>query len=133
MMSRFNVYKYTTIIVDCQFYIDILLASVYIFSVDGLYAIDYDRRMTLKALLEAHGMTQPADLADVLEIDRRHAWLIWWGKQGLSRDLALKLYDRRGIPLDQLLRATGRPTKDHQMPKGRRPGGRQRKDGPAHE
>jgi transcriptional regulator with XRE-family HTH domain len=111
---------------------------VYIFSVDGLYTIDYDRRMTLKALLEAHGMTQPADLADVLEIDRRHAWLIWWGKQGLSRDLALKLYDRRGIPLDQLLRTTGKPTKDHQMPKGRRPGRhrpphRPPGEGPAHE
>jgi len=114
------------------------LEAEYIFSVDGLYTIDYDRRMTLKALLEANGMTQPADLADVLEIDRRHAWLIWWGKQGLSRDLALKLYDRRGIPLDQLLRATGKPTKDHQMPKGRRPGrsrppNRPPGEGPAHE
>jgi hypothetical protein len=75
----------------------------------------------LKALLEAHGMRRPADLADVLEIDRRHAWLIWWGEQGLSRKLALKLYDRRGIPLDQLLRATGKPVKDHRTPKGRRP------------
>jgi hypothetical protein len=75
----------------------------------------------LKALLEAHGMTQPADLADALSIDRRHAWLIWWGKQGLSRALALKLYETTGIPLDQLLRATGKPIKDERTPKGRRP------------
>jgi hypothetical protein len=122
-----NVYKYTSIPTNSQYHIDIFSSSVYIFPVDGLYAIDYDRRMTLKALLEAHGMRQPADLADVLEIDRRHAWLIWWGKQGLSRDLALKLYDRRGIPLDQLLRATGKPLKDPRIPKGRRP--RQRPSG----
>jgi hypothetical protein len=89
------------------------------FSIDGLYDIDYDRRMTLKALLEAHGMTRPADLAHTLGIDRRHAWLIWWGEQGLSRTLALKLYEETGIPLDQLLRATGKPVKDHRTPKGR--------------
>jgi transcriptional regulator with XRE-family HTH domain len=82
--------------------------------------------MTLKALLEAHGMTQPADLADALGIDRRHAWLIWWGEQGLSRALALKLFERTGIPLEQLLRATGKPAKDRRTPKGRRP--RKRKD-----
>jgi hypothetical protein len=80
--------------------------------------------MTLKALLKAHGMTRPADLAHALEIDRRHAWLIWWGKQGLSRTLALKLYERRGIPLDQLLRATEKPVKDQRTPKGRVPGKR---------
>jgi transcriptional regulator with XRE-family HTH domain len=76
--------------------------------------------MTLKALLEAYGMTRPADLADALGIDRRHAWLIWWGEQGLSRPLALKLYEEKGIPLDQLLRATGKPARDPQTPKGRR-------------
>jgi hypothetical protein len=90
--------------------------------VDGLYAVDYDGRMTLKALLEAHGMTRPADLADVLQIDRRHAWLIWWGEQGLSRALTLKLYERTGIPLEQLMRATDKPLKDKRgTPKGRRP------------
>ena len=126
-MFQLNVYKYTTFILDSQWSIDILSKVPYIFLLDGLYAIDYDRRMTLKALLEAHGMMQPADLADVLGIDRRHAWLIWWGKQGLSRDLALRLYDRKGIPLDQLLRASGKPTKDHQAPRGRRP--RRHKEG----
>jgi hypothetical protein len=76
----------------------------------------------LKALLKAHGMTRPADLAHALGIDRRHAWLIWWGKQGISRTLALKLYERRGIPLDQLLRATEKPVRDKtQTPKGRVP------------
>lgn len=75
----------------------------------------------MKALLEAHGMTQPADLADTLGIDRRHAWLIWWGEQGLSRELALKLYERTKIPLEQLLRATGKPTRGQGAPKGRRP------------
>jgi hypothetical protein len=91
------------------------------FSVDGLYAIDYDRRMTLKALLEGHGMTRPSDLAHTLGIDRRHAWLIWWGKQGLSRALALKLFEATGIPLEQILRATARPRKDRRTPKGRPP------------
>jgi hypothetical protein len=73
----------------------------------------------LKALLEAHGMTRPSDLAHAIGIDRRHAWLIWWGKQGLSRALALKLFDATGIPLEQLLRATARPIKDRRTPKGR--------------
>ena len=77
--------------------------------------------MTLKALLEAHGMRQPADLADALGIDRRHAWLIWWGEQGLSRALALRLYEVTKIPLEDLLRATGKPARDPQTPKGRRP------------
>jgi hypothetical protein len=77
--------------------------------------------MTLKALLEAHGMTRPADLAHALDIDRRHAWLIWWGEQGLSRTLALKLYEETGIPLEQLLRATGKPIKNRRTPKGRAP------------
>jgi hypothetical protein len=78
--------------------------------------------MTLKSLLEAHGMKRPSDLAHALEIDRRHAWLIWWGEQGLSRDLTLKLYERTGIPLEQLMRATGKPIRDKtQTPKGRVP------------
>jgi transcriptional regulator with XRE-family HTH domain len=77
--------------------------------------------MTLKALLEAHGMTRPGDLAEALGIDRRHAWLIWWGEQGLSRALALKLYERTHIPLEEILRATGKPTKTHPTPTGRRP------------
>ena len=81
--------------------------------------------MTLKALLEAHGMTRPSDLAHTLGIDRRHAWVIWWGEQGLSRALALKLYEATGIPLDQLLRATGKPGKNRQTPRGRP---RKRKD-----
>jgi hypothetical protein len=94
---------------------------VYIFFIDSLWAIDYDRRMTLKALLEGHGMTRPSDLAHAIGIDRRHAWLIWWGKQGLSRALALKLFEATGIPLEQLLRATARPIKDRRTPKGRPP------------
>jgi plasmid maintenance system antidote protein VapI len=89
--------------------------------------------MTLKTLLEHHGMTRPADLAHTLGIDRRHAWLIWWGKQGLSRALALKLYEETGIPLDQLLRATEKPAKEQRTPKGRVPRQRPPGEGPAHE
>jgi hypothetical protein len=75
----------------------------------------------LKTLLTRHGMKQPSDLADVLKIDRRHAWLLWWGEQGLSRTMALRLFEATKIPLEQLLRATDKPTKDHRTPKGRRP------------
>ncbi len=75
----------------------------------------------MKTLLTRHGMTQPSDLADVLKIDRRHAWLLWWGKQGLSRTMALRLFEATKIPLEHLLRATGEPTNEHLTRKGRRP------------
>jgi hypothetical protein len=131
-MACLDVYKYTTILHDSQYHIDILLEVPYIFLVDGLYAIDYDRRMTLKSLLETHGMKRPSDLAHALGIDRRHAWLIWWGEQGLSRELTLKLYESTGIPLEQLMRATGKPLRDKtQTPKGRVPRQRPPEEGEA--
>ena len=72
--------------------------------------------MTLQELFKVYGIHRPSDLAQAAEIDRRHAWLIWHGKRGIGAKLALRLYERRGIPLDALLRAKARPSAS---PRGR--------------
>jgi transcriptional regulator with XRE-family HTH domain len=81
--------------------------------------------MSLQELLEAHGITQPIELARLLGIDRRHAWEILHGKIRLAPRFVLLLNEKLGIPFEQLLRATikpkparrGRPRK--QPPEGR--------------
>jgi plasmid maintenance system antidote protein VapI len=74
--------------------------------------------MTLQHLLQAHGVARPADLADILEVDRRYAWALWHGKRRFSTRMALKLYDAKGVPVHELLRASVVPGP---LPKGRRP------------
>jgi transcriptional regulator with XRE-family HTH domain len=74
--------------------------------------------MTLQSLLQSYGVSRPADLADILGVDRRYAWALWHGKRRFSTNMALKLYDAKKIPMHELLRAT--ISKDP-IPKGRRP------------
>jgi plasmid maintenance system antidote protein VapI len=61
--------------------------------------------MTLHELFKEYGIHRPSDLAHAAEIDRRHAWMIWHGKRGIGTTLALRLFDKKGIPLEKLLRA----------------------------
>ena len=74
--------------------------------------------MTLQTLLQAYGVSRPADLADILGVDRRYAWALWHGKRRFSTNMALKLYDAKKIPVHELLRAT---IEKEPLPKGRRP------------
>ena len=67
-------------------------------------------------LLRNYGIHRPADLADVLEIGRQYAWQLWNGERKFTTGQALRLFDRRGVPIDQLLRAQVVPGK---VPKGR--------------
>jgi transcriptional regulator with XRE-family HTH domain len=79
--------------------------------------------MTLQELLKTHGIHRPSDLAETVEIDRRYAWMLWHGKRRFSKRLALLLYDRKGIPMHELLRsvpATDTPPEDR-PPRGRPP------------
>jgi transcriptional regulator with XRE-family HTH domain len=74
--------------------------------------------MTLQSLLQSYGVSRPADLADILDVDRRYAWALWHGKRGFSTKMALKLYDAKGVPVHELLRAQ---VVKSPLPKGRRP------------
>jgi plasmid maintenance system antidote protein VapI len=74
--------------------------------------------MTLQNLLQNYGVSRPADLADILGVDRRYAWALWHGKRGFSTKMALKLYDSKGVPVHELLRAQ---VVKSPLPKGRRP------------
>jgi hypothetical protein len=72
--------------------------------------------MNLHDLLKTYGIERPIDLAHAADIDRRHAWMIWHGKRGIGGKLALRLFERKGIPLEALLRARVGPPP---VPRGR--------------
>ena len=83
--------------------------------------------MTLQELLKTYGIHRPSDLAHAAGIDRRHAWLIWHGKNRIGGTLALRLYESKGIPIHELLRAEAEPDHLNPPPKGRP---RKRQDDP---
>jgi hypothetical protein len=72
--------------------------------------------MTLQELLAKYGITQPIHLARAAEIDRRHAWMIWHGQRRIGHKIAMRLFEKHGIPLEQLL--TLEPG-DEKAPRGR--------------
>jgi transcriptional regulator with XRE-family HTH domain len=74
--------------------------------------------MTLQELLEQYGIHRPSELAEAADIDRRHAWQIWHGKVRIGHVVALRLYESKGIPIHELLRAGIEPKP---TPKGRPP------------
>ena len=74
--------------------------------------------MTLQALLQDYGMHRPIDLAHAVDIDRRYAWMLWHGHRKFTAKLALRLYETKGIPIHDLLRAQADP---RPVPKGRPP------------
>jgi transcriptional regulator with XRE-family HTH domain len=79
--------------------------------------------MTLRELLKNYGLHRPSELAETAEIDRRYAWMLWHGKRHFRSRLALRLFDRKGIPVHELLRAV--PATDippeEKPPRGRAP------------
>jgi transcriptional regulator with XRE-family HTH domain len=70
----------------------------------------------LGQLLEEHSIRQPADLAKVLNISRSYAWQLMHGRRKFTADQALKLYEEKGIPIHELLRAQVLPKP---IPRGR--------------
>jgi hypothetical protein len=72
--------------------------------------------MTLQTLLSHYGIHRPIDLARAIDIDRRYAWMLWWGKRQFTPTLALKLYERKGVPIHDLFRA---PADAKPLPRGR--------------
>jgi hypothetical protein len=75
--------------------------------------------MTLQELLKSYGIHRPSELAHAAQIDRRHAWLIWHGKSRIGGTLALRLYDSKGIPIHEVLRAEAEADPRNPPPKGR--------------
>jgi transcriptional regulator with XRE-family HTH domain len=72
--------------------------------------------MTLQELLRRKGITKPGELAHVLGVDRRYAWRIWHGQRKLGGRLALRLFERTGIPVHEILLAKAAPAAS---PRGR--------------
>jgi len=72
--------------------------------------------MTLATLLEQHSIRTPADLAAVLSISRAYAWQLMHGRRKFTAAQALRLYEVKGIPIHDLLRAYAGP---QSFPRGR--------------
>ena len=81
------------------------------------------RSMTLKELLERHGILAASELSRRTGLSRAQAYNLWRGKAGVGRATMRLLHDRLGISYDELMDVdlVGRPPK-------RQPG-----EGPAHE
>ena len=72
--------------------------------------------MDLHSLLRQYRIHRPADLVRILGIHPNTAWRIWQGKTKLTAQMALRLHDQTGAPVEALLRAQVTPTP---APKGR--------------
>jgi transcriptional regulator with XRE-family HTH domain len=80
-------------------------ARCYIFLCEEREAIAILGGMTLDQLLERHSIRQPADLAAVLNISRAYAWQLMHGRRKFTADQAVRLYEEKGVPIYELLRA----------------------------
>jgi transcriptional regulator with XRE-family HTH domain len=60
------------------------------------------RPMILRDILIAKGVVGPSDLGRRLDISKQHAWLLWHGKNLPSLEMAQRIRERLGIPLDKL-------------------------------
>jgi hypothetical protein len=83
----------------------------------------------LQTLLSNYGIKRPIDLARALDIDRRYAWMLWQGRRTFTPTLALRLYERKGVPIHELFRA---PAEPKPLPRGR-PRKDQSSEGQVHE
>src|SRR5919108_4187203 len=63
----------------------------------GRARLMYTGVMTLRQLLRQHGITRSSELAKRVGISRQHAYLLWQGRQGLSRQMIYRLSEATGI------------------------------------
>jgi transcriptional regulator with XRE-family HTH domain len=54
--------------------------------------------MTLRELLNAHGITTIADFRRRAGLSKQHAWNLWHGRANIGLHLAQRLSDRLGLP-----------------------------------
>ena len=69
------------------------------------------RSMTLRELLNQHGITTIRDFAQRAVLSRQHAWNLWHAQVGLGTDMIRRLHDRLGIPLEELIQVDHVPTR----------------------
>ena len=82
------------------------------------------RGMTLQALLRQHGITTIKELTHRSGLSRQQNWRLWHGYDGVGKATALRLHERLGIPLEELIRvdpvpAAKRPRTPPPQPRGR--------------
>jgi transcriptional regulator with XRE-family HTH domain len=86
--------------------------------------------MTLKEILERHGIHTIRKLCQETGLSRQRGWMLWHGKAGVGKATAKLLHDKLGIPLEELIEVDPVPytwpraTKAKPKPalhKGRRP------------
>jgi hypothetical protein len=82
------------------------------------------RGMTLQTLLRRHGITTIKELTHRSGLSRQQNWRLWHGYDGVGKVTALRLHERQGIPLEELIRvepvpAVKRPRTTPPRPRGR--------------
>ena len=92
--------------------------------------------MTLQTLLRQHGITTIKELTHRSGLSRQQTWRLWHGYDGVGKATALRLHERLGIALEELIRvdpvpAVKRPRTTPPQPRGR-PRQLRTGEGPAH-
>jgi transcriptional regulator with XRE-family HTH domain len=82
--------------------------------------------MTLQTLLQRHGITTIKELSHRTGLSRQQSWNLWHGRVGVGKATAKRLYERLGIPAEQLLQidpipAIKQPNMPPPRPRGRPP------------
>jgi antitoxin component HigA of HigAB toxin-antitoxin module len=62
--------------------------------------------MVLKEVLPDYGCRTLMDLARGIGVRKQYAWLLWHGKIALSLDMARRIHETFGVPLEVLLQVT---------------------------
>jgi transcriptional regulator with XRE-family HTH domain len=83
--------------------------------------------MTLKSLLEQHGIHTIRELTHRTGLSRQQCWNLWHGYSGVGRATLKLLHETLKIPYDELLQVD--PIPHAQRPRRTRPA----EEGPAHE
>src|SRR5262245_51823256 len=93
------------------------------------------RGMTLQTLLRQYGITTLKQLTHRSGQSRQRSWRLWHGLDGVGKTTALRLSERLGIPLEELMRVdpvpvVKRPRATLPNPRGRPRKPRERKTEP---
>jgi len=59
--------------------------------------------MTLRQLLKPHGINNYRDLRDRTGLSREYAWMLWNRRTNVSLEVARKIKEATGLPLDEIL------------------------------
>jgi transcriptional regulator with XRE-family HTH domain len=69
------------------------------------------RAMTLQTVLRRHGITTIKELTQRSGLSRQQNWRLWHGYDGVGKATALRLHERLGIPLEELLQVDPVPAR----------------------